>query len=390
MARQSVSKIAVFRPPHPPKVPDYVGGQRKSSCWQWIPITLVLVLGAQMAMALPEVKPLLGEPAPPLQGLLWIKGTPVDLAANRGTTVTVVEFWATWCGPCVESIPHLTELQKRFGPRGLAIVGISDEGPSTVREFVEKMGQKMDYSVAVDPTGDTKSAYMDTYGQRGIPCAFVVDRQGRIVWIGHPQSELEKTLEEILSGRYDLAVANEQYVHERLSMYFRNQLSRRDLDSQSMVELERETEEFLARICETTPTKKRDGRLWLFAYAINESRVKNPKIRALAVRAMDQRESHDYRNVMITHVYVKALQRAGQTTQALEVAARGYRENPGHSGFGLLYADMLEVTGQLAAANDVRAKLPPPEEETDAPPRKPSETATTSTLSSERGTSTPR
>ncbi len=343
-----------------------------------------------MAMALPEVKPLLGEPAPPLQGLLWIKGTPVDLAANRGTTVTVVEFWATWCGPCVESIPHLTELQKRFGPRGLAIVGISDEGPSTVREFVEKMGQKMDYSVAVDPTGDTRSAYMDTYGQSGIPRAFIVDRHGRIVWIGHPQSELEKTLEEILSGSYDLAAANEQYVHERLSTHLSNRLSRCDLDSRSMAELERETEEFLARINETTPTKKRDGRLWFFAYIINESRVRSPKIRALAVKAMDQREKHDFHNIMITRVYVKALQRAGQTTRALEIAEKGYRQNPDHGSFGLLYADMLEITGQVDAANKIRAKFPPPKEEPDSAPQSHTQGATTATLSSERGTSTPR
>lgn len=279
---------------------------------------------------------------------------------------------------------------KALRPAWGAIVGISEEGPSTVREFVEKMGEKMHYSVAVDPTGDTRSAYMDTYGQSGIPRAFIVDRQGRIVWIGHPQSGLEEALEEVLSRSYDLAAANEQYVHERLSTHLRNRLSRGDLDSRSMVELERETEEFLARINETTPTKKRDGRLWFLAYIINESRVKNPKIRALGVKAMDQREKHDFHNVMITHVYVKALQRAGQTTRALEIAAKGYRENPDHGGFGLLYADMLEITGQVDAANKIRAKFPPPKEEPDSAPQSHTQGATTASLSSERGTSTPR
>jgi len=57
----------------------------------------------------------------------WVKGKPVDLAAGKGKQVYVIEFWATWCGPCRTSIPHLTELQKKFKDKGVTFVGVSDK-----------------------------------------------------------------------------------------------------------------------------------------------------------------------------------------------------------------------------------------------------------------------
>ncbi|MEK7713866.1 MAG: TlpA disulfide reductase family protein, partial [candidate division NC10 bacterium] len=87
----------------------------------------------------------LGDPAPELKIADWVKGTPITLASGKDKSVYVVEFWATWCGPCRTSIPHLTELQKKYKDKGLVIVGITDEDKTTVSNFVEKMGEKMDY-----------------------------------------------------------------------------------------------------------------------------------------------------------------------------------------------------------------------------------------------------
>jgi thiol-disulfide isomerase/thioredoxin len=146
----------------------------------------------------------LGDPAKPLDIKEWVKGSPVDLSSGKGKTVFVVEFWATWCPPCRASIPHLTELQRKFRDKGVVFIGISDEKADVVKKFVEKMGDKMNYTVALD-TGKTAEGYMEAYGVNGIPHAFVVNKEGNLVWHGHPMDKLEETLEAVLSGKYDMA-----------------------------------------------------------------------------------------------------------------------------------------------------------------------------------------
>jgi peroxiredoxin len=153
----------------------------------------------------------LGDPAAALTLSETVKGQPVDLAAGKGKQTYVVEFWATWCGPCRTSIPHLTKLQSQFKDRNVTFVGISDETADKVKPFVEKMGEKMDYVVALDTDRKTSMAYMKAFNQNGIPTAFVVDTEGRIAWVGHPMGGLDKALEEIVSGKYDLAAAQEEF-----------------------------------------------------------------------------------------------------------------------------------------------------------------------------------
>src|SRR5687767_13027650 len=87
----------------------------------------------------------LGDPAPELQIAKWVKGEPVK-EFEKGK-VYVVEFWATWCGPCRTSIPHLTEMQKKYEDK-VVFIGVSDEDAETVAPFVDKMGDEMAYRVA--------------------------------------------------------------------------------------------------------------------------------------------------------------------------------------------------------------------------------------------------
>lgn len=144
----------------------------------------------------------LGQDASPLKIAEWVKGKPVDLAAAKGNQVVVVEFWATWCPPCVTSIPHLTEMQKQF--KDVLFVGVSAEKADVVKKFVAKMGDKMDYNVAIDDDGKTSAGYMEEFGVNGIPHAFIVDKQGRVVWHGHPMDNLDKAIEQVLSGKLDV------------------------------------------------------------------------------------------------------------------------------------------------------------------------------------------
>ena len=103
----------------------------------------------------------LGEKALPLKIKEWIKGQPVDVTKVDGKRVYVVEFWANWCAPCIHSIPHLTELQRKFGDKNVTFIGVSVDNDKTVEKvkpFVKDMGDKMDYTVAIDDGGQTAKA----------------------------------------------------------------------------------------------------------------------------------------------------------------------------------------------------------------------------------------
>ncbi len=166
-------------------------------------------------VAVPETKPLtVGDPAPAFKVARWVKGTPV-LALEKGK-VYVVEFWATWCGPCRDTIPHLTALAaKRQGKAIFIGVDVWERGADAVAvdkkvdDFVKEMGDKMGYAVCRDgQDGHMAKTWMQAANQKGIPAAFIVDQQGRIAHIGHPMEELfEKTLDQVIAGTLDLKAA---------------------------------------------------------------------------------------------------------------------------------------------------------------------------------------
>lgn len=135
-----------------------------------------------------------GDAAPALTDVTWVKGE----ATEPKGAITVVEFWATWCGPCRKSIPHLTELQKKHGDK-VRIVGLSDETVDKVKPFVAEMGAQMDYRVGIAGMA-TYGAYME--GIDGIPHAFLVDAGGTVLWRGHP-AQLGGPLDQAVAGKFD-------------------------------------------------------------------------------------------------------------------------------------------------------------------------------------------
>ena len=142
-----------------------------------------------------------GDPAPALTLDTFVKGK----AISATTKTYVVEFWATWCPPCRTSIPHLTDLQKKF-PK-IPFVGVSDEKSDIVEGFVKDRGPKMAYIVATDKDKTTSGDWMRAAGQNGIPTAFVVF-EGKVAFIGHPMDKnFEKTLDSIGQGKFTIEVA---------------------------------------------------------------------------------------------------------------------------------------------------------------------------------------
>ncbi|MEY3479942.1 MAG: hypothetical protein RIQ71_717 [Verrucomicrobiota bacterium] len=104
----------------------------------------------------------------------------------------LLEFWATWCPPCRESIPHLNEIHAKYKDRGLMVVGVTDEPSAVIRKFQKDV--PMDYAVATDTGGRLN----EKMGVTGIPRAFLVNKDGKIVWEGHPMQLREEEIEKIL------------------------------------------------------------------------------------------------------------------------------------------------------------------------------------------------
>ncbi len=154
---------------------------------------VALAMGAGLGHAAESATLMVGHAAPKLQVSKWAQGEPVkDFERDKAY---IVEFWATWCGPCVATIPHVNDLHTKFKDKGLVVIGqnVWENDTSKVEPFIKKMGEKMTYRVALDSMeGSEKGKMAETWmmaaGQNGIPAAFVVDKQGKIAWIGHPNS----------------------------------------------------------------------------------------------------------------------------------------------------------------------------------------------------------
>lgn len=158
-----------------------------------------------------------GDRAPELRIAKWVKGEPVSGFVPG--TIYVVEFWATWCGPCIRSMPHLTKLQSSF--QNVRVIGVSTEDPRNTLEKVEKMtaakGDTMGYTVAWDDGSKTSDDYRIAAALMPIPSAFIVDGTGRLAWIGNP--EKPETLSDIVSaiqaGTWDIAAAKREFDSHR-------------------------------------------------------------------------------------------------------------------------------------------------------------------------------
>ena len=140
----------------------------------------ILVVAALIAVTVSaRAELMVGDKAARLQTGKWIQGEPVT--GFDSNHVYIVEFWATWCGPCVQTIPHLNQLWQAFKDRGVIVIGVdiwdSDEA---VAPFVKKMGTNMTYRVALDDKRQDPEGFMGTTwwkrktNNHGIPAAFMM------------------------------------------------------------------------------------------------------------------------------------------------------------------------------------------------------------------------
>lgn len=187
--------------------------------------------GAQPAVEARKILRI-GDKAPKPQLAEILKGDK-DFEPFPEGKVTVMEFWATWCGPCRAGMPHISELQAKYADKGLTIIGVSREEPKVVKDFLAKpeWDKKTSYTMALDDDSKTNNAYMKAANRNGIPCAFVVDQEGRVAWIGHPMS-MDGPLDRIIEGKWDVAKARSDFENAEKAQQMMRQVSLSMRDAQ--------------------------------------------------------------------------------------------------------------------------------------------------------------
>ena len=139
-----------------------------------------------------------GSPAPAFTVDSFVRG-PEAKTLELGK-VHVIEFWATWCGPCVASMPHLTELQKQnpdvqfIGVAGFERGKDAADGTKRVDDFVKAKGDAVGFAIAFDGDGTMAKTWMTAAKRNTIPTSFVVGKDGNIAFIGSPTAELDAAI----------------------------------------------------------------------------------------------------------------------------------------------------------------------------------------------------
>lgn len=160
----------------------------------------------------------IGHPAPSIDIEHWLKGEKVSKLEEG--KVYVIEFWATWCAPCIVSMPHISELQKKYGDQ-VTFIAISDEPLPVVERWMKQKGKdgvvnanRAEYRLTTDPDESVKNDYFIAAGQTGIPCAFIVGKTGLVEWLGHPMT-IDPVLEKVLQGEWDRLAFKEAYEQDK-------------------------------------------------------------------------------------------------------------------------------------------------------------------------------
>ncbi len=133
-----------------------------------------LAVSLSLALPLPALAlPQKGKPAPPFKAVTT-SGQQITLANYKGY-VLIMDFFASWCRPCQLTIPHLIELNRKYGKQGLQVLGMAaNDEEAAVKDFIAE--KKITYPVAV-----TDEELQTDYGLRSIPVMYVVNKKGIIV-----------------------------------------------------------------------------------------------------------------------------------------------------------------------------------------------------------------
>jgi peroxiredoxin len=158
-------------------------------------IAALVLLGAPVQAAPPAAAA--EAPVAPSFRVRTATGQTIDLTELRSRGPVLIDFWATWCKPCLVSLPELNALHRRFGPRGLTIIGVSVDGPRNfpkVRPAAQRLG--LEFSIVIDEDGSLQQRFQ----ARAVPTSVLVASDGRIVrvtqgWRPGETRDLEAAIE---------------------------------------------------------------------------------------------------------------------------------------------------------------------------------------------------
>lgn len=178
----------------------------KKRIGDWVPISFLRQGAAKLLRVELEGTPdpedrlrltLVGQLAPEIAGVTTFQGETSALADARGQVV-VLEFWASWCGPCRLVSPILDRWQRTYGPQGAEVIGITVDAPATGAQIARETG--MSYTLAHDPEGKATRQYFASQ----VPLLVLIDKRGVVrdvlLGVSTPRlAQLEKLLQELLA-----------------------------------------------------------------------------------------------------------------------------------------------------------------------------------------------
>ncbi len=198
-------------------------------------LLIALLWGSGNSRAQTPNQPLaVGDTLPFLNVQEWLQGDPIENWQEGH--YYLIDLWATWCTPCLASMPLLQSLQDRYRGDGLVVIGITSEDKwgnelPAVKNFVDGRKNKIKYRLAwLSPSlsSDKKLQgifvhdWMQRLGTMSLPKAFLLDGQGRLLWVGNPHS-VEPRIQALLSGNFDMARARLEFQQSRAAKDLRSQ-----------------------------------------------------------------------------------------------------------------------------------------------------------------------